>query len=111
MRRLATYLQAKMIWPTAPETERTGRKPRGKTMNTKIRQAFALVAFSAVAAAAITGATLRGESKETSLTTACAAYDWPKIPAACLDGARTADVRYVSADAAAAGAALRPSYN
>lgn len=80
-------------------------------MNANIRQALAIVAFAAVAAAAITGATMRGESKETSLTETCAAYDWPKIPAACLEGARTTNVRYVSADAVAAGVALRPSYN
>ena len=79
-------------------------------MNTKIRQALVVVAFSAVAAAAITGATLRGESKETSLTEACATYDWPKIPAACLDGAHATDVRYVSADDVAR-TPLRPTYN
>lgn len=67
-------------------------------MNTKIRQALVAVAFSAIAAAAITGATLRGETKETSLVETCAGADWPMIPAACLEGGRGHDVRYVSAD-------------
>jgi hypothetical protein len=67
-------------------------------MNTKIRQALVVVAFSAVAAAAITGATLRGETKETSLAEVCATAQWPNIPPACLDGARAADIRYVTAD-------------
>jgi hypothetical protein len=68
-------------------------------MNTKIRQALVAVAFSAIAAAAVTGATtLRGETKETSLVETCAGADWPMIPAACLEGGRGYDVRYVSAD-------------
>lgn len=80
-------------------------------MNTRIRQAFVAVAFSAVAAAAITGATtLRGETKEAAtVAEACRVYDWPKIPAECLDGAKNVEVRYVAADAT--NGDFRPTMN
>ena len=61
-----------------------------------IRQALMMFAFAATVAAAITGATLRGETKETSVVEACARAEWPVIPANCLDGAANRSVRYVS---------------
>jgi hypothetical protein len=67
-------------------------------MNIRIRRALVAVAFSAVAAAAVTGATIRGETKETSLADVCAKADWPKIPAACIEGGSGAEVRYVDPD-------------
>jgi hypothetical protein len=67
-------------------------------MNTRIRQTLVAVAFAATVAAGITGATLRGETKETDLAATCAAANWPMIPAECLQGARQENVRYVSAD-------------
>jgi len=80
-------------------------------MNTRIRQVLLAIAVSATAAAAITGATLRAETKETSLAEACATMAWPKIPAHCLEGARTNEVRYVSVDASEAELGLRGRFD
>ena len=54
--------------------------------------------FAATAAAAITGAAVRGESRETPLEAICAAASWPMIPADCLDGAPTQEIRLIDAD-------------
>jgi hypothetical protein len=68
-------------------------------MNTRIRQMAVAVAFAATVAAAITGATLRGETREASTPTeVCATAAWPMIPASCLEGGNGREVRMVSAD-------------
>ena len=59
------------------------------------RKALLSIAFAATVAGALTGASLRGETKELDI---CAAAAWPMIPAACLEGGIGQDVRYVSAD-------------
>jgi hypothetical protein len=56
----------------------------------KIREMFVAVALAATAAVAISGATLRGETKE-----AATAADPGRLPR---DGGKGHDVRYVSAD-------------
>lgn len=74
-------------------------------MTTRTRQIFAAVAFAAIAAAAVTGATLRGETREAqTLAEACAKAEWPLIPAECLDGAATQDVRVVTGNESAGAA-------
>jgi hypothetical protein len=65
-------------------------------MNT-LRKILLATAFAATVAGALTGASLRGETKEVDLAATCAAAEWPMIPAGCLDGAAH-DVRYVTAD-------------
>jgi hypothetical protein len=71
-------------------------KERVKTMNT-IRKALLATAFAATVAGALTGASLRGETKEVDLAATCASAEWPMIPAACLNGGSD-NVRYVTAD-------------
>jgi hypothetical protein len=62
------------------------------------RKALLATAFAATVAGALTGATFRGETKELDLAATCATAQWPNIPAACLDGSKGKDVRYVTAD-------------
>lgn len=62
------------------------------------RKTLLATAFAATVAAALTGASLRGETKEVDLAATCATAAWPMIPAACLDGGPGQEVRYVSAD-------------
>jgi hypothetical protein len=70
-------------------------------MTNKTRQTIVAVAFAATVAAAITGATLRGETREaTSVAEICAKADWPLIPAECLDGAGDRNIRVISTDQA-----------
>lgn len=76
-------------------------------MNTRIRQTLVAVAFAATAAAGITGATLRGETKETDLAATCQQAAWPMIPADCLEGGPYHNVRYVSANNPGPGAELK----
>lgn len=66
-------------------------------MNT-MRKGLLATAFAATVAAALTGASLRGETKEADMEATCAAAAWPQIPAACLEGGQNRDVRYVTAD-------------
>jgi hypothetical protein len=63
-----------------------------------IRKAFLATAFAATVAGALTGASLRGETKEIDFAATCAAAEWPMIPAACLENGPAKDVRYVTAD-------------
>lgn len=66
-------------------------------MTKRTRQIFAAVAFSATVAAAVTGATLRGETREApTVDEACASVEWPNIPAECLSGAVKTDVRFIN---------------
>jgi len=61
----------------------------------KLRTAALALAFSATVSAAITGATLRGESRGSTLTEACGFATWPAIPVQCLGGNAKADVRVI----------------
>jgi len=70
-------------------------------MTSKIRPALLVLAFSATVAAAITGLSFRGETKEVNLAETCAQAAWPLIPAECLDGGKGHEVRQISADAPA----------
>ena len=53
--------------------------------------------FAATAAAAIAGAAVRGESRDNPREVACAAAEWPMIPAECLEGG-DGDVRVIDGD-------------
>lgn len=67
-------------------------------MTKRTRQIFATVAFAATVAAAVTGATLRGETREApTVAEICNKAEWPNIPAQCLDGAVNFDVRVIDA--------------
>jgi hypothetical protein len=59
--------------------------------------------FAATAAAAIAGAAVRGESRDNPREVACAAAEWPMIPAECLEGG-DGDVRVIDGDLRAAEA-------
>ena len=63
-----------------------------------IRKTLLATAFAATVAATLTGASLRGETKEVDMTAICNTAAWPMIPAACIDGAGAQSVRYVTAD-------------
>jgi hypothetical protein len=68
-------------------------------MSTITRPALLALAFSATVAAAITGLTFRGETKEAAtVAETCARMAWPNIPARCLEGGRGHDVRFISTD-------------
>jgi hypothetical protein len=62
------------------------------------RSALFAVLFAATAAAAIAGAAVRGESRETPFAADCASAFWPMIPADCLDGGNGVAVRVIDAD-------------
>jgi hypothetical protein len=71
-------------------------------MTTRTRQIFVAVAFGATVAAAVTGATLSGETREApTVAEICATAEWPLIPAECLDGASDRSVRVVTGQEAA----------
>ncbi|MHA1547835.1 MAG: hypothetical protein ACTSYE_02785 [Alphaproteobacteria bacterium] len=70
----------------------------------KVRTWIAAIAFSATVGAAITGATLPGETREASLHEDCGFATWPRIPARCLDGIARAGVRVVAIESVAARA-------
>ena len=56
-------------------------------MNTNKRSFLLALAFSVTVAASLTGLSLTGQTRESSLDQACAHSTWPAIPARCLDGA------------------------
>ena len=56
-------------------------------MSTNKRSFLMAVAFAATVAAGLTGLSMSGQTKESSLDDACAHATWPTIPAACLTGA------------------------
>jgi hypothetical protein len=71
-------------------------------MTTRTRQFSVAIAFAATVAVAVTGATLRGETREAStVSETCQKADWPLIPAECLDGAAEHSVRVVTGNEAA----------
>ena len=71
-------------------------------MTARTRPIFVAVAFAVTVAAAVTGATLRGETREAAtVAEACAAAEWPLIPAECLEGAGNRSVRVVTGQEAA----------
>lgn len=62
----------------------------------RTRKFFVAVAITATAAAAVAGATLRGETREAPTTAeVCATVAWPNIPAECLQGAEHGAVRVI----------------
>ncbi len=71
-------------------------------MTTRTRQIAVSIAFAATVAAAVTGATLRGETHEAAtVAEMCMKADWPLIPTECLDGAADRNVRVVTGNEAA----------
>jgi len=67
-------------------------------MNTKSRPIILALGFSATVAAAITGVTLRAETREAPpVAEACTQAAWPMIPAGCLEGGKK--VRYIPMEA------------
>jgi hypothetical protein len=76
-------------------------------MNTTLRSAFLATAFAATVAAAITGFTLRGETREFVVAEACEQVAWPMIPAHCLDGGNGKDVRTINIDAPATDPSMK----
>jgi predicted homoserine dehydrogenase-like protein len=72
-------------------------------MTARTRPIIVAVAFAATVAAAVTGATLRGETREApTVAELCAKAEWPMIPTECLDGAGDRAVRIVTGNEAAA---------
>jgi len=67
-------------------------------MTSMIRTAIVAFALLATVAAAIIGATLSSQGKESSSVQTCAGATWPMIPANCLDGGKGREVRPVGAD-------------
>ncbi len=73
-------------------------------MKTNKRSMLLAVAFALTVAAGLTGLSMSGQSKESSLTEACAHATWPMIPAPCLAGADNGRaVRTVATRTAVAG--------
>jgi hypothetical protein len=72
-------------------------------MTTRTRQFVVAIAFAATVAAAVTGATLRGETREApTVAEMCVKADWPLIPAECLNGAAERTVRVITGNEATA---------
>jgi hypothetical protein len=70
-------------------------------MTIRIRPIMVAAGFAVIVAAAVTGATLRGETREAPTTAeVCGAAEWPLIPVECLDGAGDRQVRVVATTAA-----------
>jgi hypothetical protein len=69
----------------------------------RIRTPLAALAFAVTVAAAVTGLSLRGETRETSLKETCSHAAWPEIPAYCQIGGSGRTVRMVTADHPANG--------
>jgi hypothetical protein len=64
----------------------------------RFRSLTLTIAFSAVVAAAITGTSFRGETREVDVAETCARAAWPQIPAGCLEGGKGTEVRFVTAN-------------
>jgi hypothetical protein len=62
----------------------------------KLRSALLASAFAVTVAAAVTGLSPKGETRETSLDQTCAHETWPAISARCLTGTTKGAVRTVS---------------
>ena len=65
---------------------------------TRIRSVALAVGFAAVVAGAITGSSLRGETREVNTAETCSHAAWPHIPVGCLEGGKGHDVRFVTAN-------------
>ncbi len=63
-----------------------------------VRSAVLATAFAVTMAAAVSGISFRGETKEVRLDEACAHETWPSIPVQCLTGNLKPSVRVVSAE-------------
>jgi hypothetical protein len=75
-------------------------------MNTFRPALIAAALIGVLAAGAMGLTTLRGETREADARAACAAADWPLIPAECLENAQSRQVRVVGA---AVPSAARPA--
>jgi hypothetical protein len=64
----------------------------------KIRTPLAAAGLAVLAAIGLTGMSLRGESRESSIVEKCAHETWPAIPAYCLIDAQPKPFRMVSVD-------------
>jgi hypothetical protein len=65
---------------------------------TRFRSVALAVGFAAVVAGAVTGTSLRGETREANIAETCSHAAWPHIPAGCLEGGKGRDVRFVTAN-------------
>ena len=65
-----------------------------------LRSAVLASAFAVTVAVAVTGASLKGETREVRLDEACAHETWPAIPVQCLSGEVRPAVRIVAIDQA-----------
>lgn len=61
----------------------------------RTRSGFVAVAFAATVGAALTGLSISGETRESSLEEMCKFSAWPNIPAVCLDGQTRNRVREI----------------
>ena len=65
-------------------------------MSIRFRPLLVAAGFAAIVAATVTGATLRGETREAPTTAEiCATAEWPMIPSECLDGAGDREIRII----------------
>ena len=72
-------------------------------MTTTTRQFAVAIAFAATVALSLTGAALRGETREApTVAETCQKADWPLIPAECLGGDVERSVRIVTGNEAPA---------
>ena len=67
-----------------------------------VRSAMLASAFALTVAAAVSGATLKGETREASLDETCAHETWPAIPVHCLTGDVAQAVRAIPIDSVSA---------
>jgi len=101
--RPCAYLHAQQADQTESGVGEKGVAAMTRTRSTKGWNATLAAVFAVTVAAALTGATDSGETKETSIDAACAHVTWPMIPAYCLEGGSDRPVRIVSVDNAALG--------
>lgn len=78
--------------------KQTARNRSGVKQMFSFRSAALATAFAVTVAAAVTGASLKGETREVRLDQACAHETWPAIPAQCLSGEVRPVVRIVAVD-------------
>ena len=65
-----------------------------------VRSAVLATAFAVTVAAAVTGTSFKGETREARLDEACAHETWPAIPAQCLTGNVRQGVRVLPVESA-----------
>ena len=74
------------------------REPVDHGLNREWRTALLAAAFMLTATAVYAGATLSGQTHETTLEQTCARMVWPNIPSECLQGASDRAIRYAASD-------------